>query len=319
MKTTCTLVCFVLLLAACGKVPQKNNQLPANGNTQQVDNANNKDLTGEPSPPDSILTWVNVEKDIRVKDYFHYMDHLVKQVDTFANWHNNEYTLVHANPWIIDSLRSFDYYTMMDKGIFVYDQTQLIILHQGDRLAVPDSGYAKKINDRLASTIIDVNIPEFKLRLIQLNDTILTCNVRAGRDGEKFIYVVGHVINLRTPVGTGKIEWIDRMHITINLDNGKEYPGTNRDDGKFTKMPIIPWIEPRINGVRYGVMIHPTTNPKTLGKAYSHGCVGTTEADAWTIYYNSPIGTRVIFRYDLQVIDEKGDTLLLEDVYHRKK
>jgi hypothetical protein len=309
MKINGVLFCSIIFLFACGKTSQKISLLPSNGNTQQ---------SGKKPVVDSVLTWVPVEKDILVKDYFHYMDKVVKQADTFPNWHVNEYSIVHTNPWILDSLRSFDYYNMMAKGVFVYDQTQLIILHQGDSIAIPDSAYSSKIDARLATTIIDVNIPEFKLRLIQLNDTILTCSVRAGRDGEKFIYVVGHSVNLRTPVGTGQIEWIDRMHKTINLDNGKEYPGTNRDDGKFTKMPMIPWIEPRINGIRYGVMIHPTTNPKTLGQAYSHGCVGTTEADAWTIYYHSPKGTRVIFRYDLQVVDEKGDTILLEDVYHRK-
>ena len=90
------------------------------------------------------------------------------------------------------------------------------------------------------------------------------------------------------------------------------------DDEHFTKMPIIPWLEPSINNIRYGAMIHPTTNPKTLGKAYSHGCVGLTEADAWKVYYNAPIGTKVIFRYDLQVLNEKGDTILLQDIYHLK-
>lgn len=80
-------------------------------------------------------------------------------------------------------------------------------------------------------------------------------------------------------------------------------------------MPIIPWIEPSINGIRYGALIHPTTNPETLGKAYSHGCVGTTEQDAWFIYYNAPIGTPVFFRYDLTVIQPSGDILFLKDIY----
>lgn len=268
---------------------------------------------------DSVLTWVRIDDDIQVKDYFKFMDNMVHQADTFKQWHLNEYIIVHANPWIIDSLRSFDYYTSMEKGVFIFDQSQLVILHKGDSIAIPDSAYASNIAYILSTTVIDVNIPEFKLRLYQLNDTIFTFPVRAGRDAEKFIYVVGHSVNLRTPIGTGEIKWIDRMHKTINLDTGKEYPGTNRDDGKFTKMPIIPWIEPSINDIRYGVMIHPTTNPSTLGKAYSHGCIGTKEADAWTIYYNCPKGTKVIFRYDLQVVNEKGDTIQLEDVYHLKK
>lgn len=271
-----------------------------------------------PAVPDSILTWIKINQDIKVKDYFYFMDKLVAQCDTFSNWHVTEHVLVHANSWILDSLRSFDYYEKMKQGVFVYEQPQLVILHSGDSLAIPDSAYTNRIQTKLNATVIDVNIPEFILRLYRDSNLVFSCPVRAGRDAEKFIYVVGHVVNLRTPIGMGAIEWVDRMHKVINLDTGKEYAGTNRDDGKFTKMPMIPWIEPRINGIRYGVMIHPTTNPSTLGKAYSHGCVGTTEADAWTIYYNAPIGTKVVFRYDLQVINEKGDTIQLEDVYHLK-
>ena len=77
-------------------------------------------------------------------------------------------------------------------------------------------------------------------------------------------------------------------------------------------MPRIPWIEPQIDGHRFGHMIHPTTNPKTLGKAYSNGCIGTSEADAWRIYYYAPIGTKVNFRYDLIIENERGDTIQLK-------
>jgi len=277
---------------------------------------NNNVIRKEIPIRDSILQWVKVPEDILVKNYFKFMDKLILKADTFKNWHINEYILVHANPWILDSLRSFDYYEKMEEGIFVYDQRELIILHKNDSLAIPDSAFAWKISKKLETSVIDVNLPEFKLRLFQNGDTIFTCPVRVGRDGEKFIFVVGHIINLRTPIGIGEIKWIDRMHKVINLDTGKEYTGTNRDDKHFTKIPIIPWIEPAINGIRYGVMIHPTTNPETLGKAYSHGCIGTNEKDAWTIYYNAPKGTKVIFRYDLKVLNEKGDTIVLNDIYH---
>lgn len=267
-------------------------------------------------PPDSIIDYIPITRNIKMKEYFPFIDKLIKQCDTMYSWKLTEHILVNANPFIIDTLMSWDYYKLMEKGHFVYDQTELIILRAGDSLAVPDSNYARKIQARLSTTTIDVNIPEFKLRLIQENDTILVADVRVGRDAEKFLYVVGRVVNLRTPIGIGEIVSIDRAHKVINLDTGKEYPGTNRDDGKFTKMPIIPWMEPSINGIRYGAMIHPTTNPSTLGRAYSHGCVGTSEANAWKIYYQSPKGTRVIFRYDLQVINEQGDTVYLKDIYH---
>jgi L,D-transpeptidase catalytic domain len=305
---------LLFLIVSCG--PKKSSIIDSNAQSDSSNGPSGLVNNNNVSLPDSVMNWFEVTKDVKVKEYFKFMDKLVVQVDTFETWHINEYILAHANSWIIDSLKSFDYYQMMEKGRFVYDQTELIILRKGDSLAIPDSAYAARIQAKLSTTIIDVNLPEFKLRLIQQGDTILTIPVRVGRDAEKFLYVVGRVVNLRTPIGVGEIVRTDRMHKVINLNTGKEYPGTNRDDGKFTKMPIIPWIEPSINGIRYGAMIHPTTNPTTLGKAYSHGCIGTKEADAWDVYYNSPVGTKVIFRYDLQIIDEKGDTILLEDIYH---
>ncbi len=57
----------------------------------------------------------------------------------------------------------------------------------------------------------------------------------------------------------------------------KQFFTTKRDDEKRTFMPLIPWIETEINGIRNGQMIHPTTNPKTLGKAYSNGCIRVRE------------------------------------------
>lgn len=300
---------------ACGQTTVQNHK--PNGDSMQTQiTVDTIPPTLVELPPDSIFDYFPIDRDIKMKEYFPFIDKVIKQCDTLYPWNITEHILVNANPTIIDTLISWDYYSLMAKGRFVYDQTELLIFRAGDSLAIPDSLYAKKIQTRLNSTLIDVNLPEFKLRLIQSKDTILVADVRVGRDAEKFLYVVGRVVNLRTPIGIGEIVTIDRAHKVINLDTGKEYPGTNRDDGKFTKMPIIPWMEPSINGIRYGAMIHPTTNPSTLGKAYSHGCVGTSEANAWRIYYQSPIGTKVIFRYDLQIVDEKGDTIQLKDIYH---
>ncbi len=80
-------------------------------------------------------------------------------------------------------------------------------------------------------------------------------------------------------------------------------------------MPLIPTLEPEINGACYGQLIHPTTNPNTLGKAYSHGCIGTREGDAWRIFFHTRIGTPIEIRYDLTGIDSNGDTLVFPDVY----
>ena len=80
-------------------------------------------------------------------------------------------------------------------------------------------------------------------------------------------------------------------------------------------MPQIPFIETELNGLRHGQLIHPTTNPKTLRKAYSNGCIGTKEADAWVIYYYAPINTEIRIRYDLSIANEMGDIITLKDIY----
>jgi L,D-transpeptidase ErfK/SrfK len=258
---------------------------------------------------------VKVPSDIRIKNYYHFLESIVEKFDTLSRAGLNEYALVHANSWILDSLRASDYYIQKKRGKFIEDQGEMIILHEGNELIVPDSAAIALTNLKLKSTVVDLNIPEYTLRVIQLNDTVLTCKVRVGRNAEKFLPVVGKVVNLRTPIGNGEIVKIQKMPVYRNPETGERYERTKRDDGNVTKMPIIPSLEPSIDKVRHGKMIHATTNPNTLGKAVSHGCIGTTEADAWTIYYNSPIGSKVIFRYDLKIIGAKGDTLLLKDIY----
>ncbi|MCX7742994.1 MAG: L,D-transpeptidase [Flavobacteriales bacterium] len=285
-----------------------------NSNVISIINSNSS------SNRDSIAYTIEVGYDVRVKKYFQFMDSIVAAADIqLLKYKPNEYIIVHANPWIIDTLQAFDYYRMMERGIFVYDQTQLVVLRKGSQLVMPDSSWAASIQKKLKETIIDVNIPEYTLRIYQHGKKILECPVRVGRNADEFLQVVGRTVNLKTPIGRGEIVRISREPLYINPRTGKKYDKTRRDDGKYTLMPIIPWIEPSINGIRYGAMIHPTTNPETLGKAYSHGCVGTTEHDAWIIYYNAPIGTPVIFRYDLEVIQPNGDTLHLKDIYGIKQ
>jgi L,D-transpeptidase ErfK/SrfK len=94
---------------------------------------------------------------------------------------------------------------------------------------------------------------------------------------------------------------------------------TKRDDNRVTKLPQIPFIETEINGIRNGQLIHPTTNAATLGKVYSNGCIGTNEADAWVIYYYAPIETKIKIRYDLNVVDASGDSIVLKDIYNKKQ
>jgi L,D-transpeptidase ErfK/SrfK len=129
----------------------------------------------------------------------------------------------------------------------------------------------------------------------------------------------GRVQDLRTISGEGKIVNHIRNPWYINPVDNHRYKFTKRDDGKTTKLPQIPFIETEINGFRHGQLIHPTTNPNTLGKAHSNGCIGTNEADAWIIYYYAPISTRIHIRYDLHQENEKGDTIVLKDIYNLKK
>jgi hypothetical protein len=258
--------------------------------------------------------FIKIPKDVRMKNYFSFLDSLVARYDTLSI-KLTEYAIVHANPRILDSLRGSDYYVQKKKGFFLYDQAEKIVIGKGDSLHIPDSAAIAFIDRKLKSTIIDLNIPEYTLRLTQLGDTILTCKVRVGQNQDKFLPIVGHVVDLRTPIGEGKIVEIEKIPIYRNPETGEKYEKTKRDDGRTTTMPIIPSLEPSIYKKRFGKVIHATTNPVSLGRASSHGCIGSTEADAWTIYYNSPIGTKVKFRYDLKVCDSHGDTILLKDIY----
>lgn len=273
------------------------------------------DSSSKGAIPAHTLFYLHVNRDVRIMDYFKFMDSLVNLCD--SSIHLNEYVLIHANPWVLDSLKATDYYVLKSKGIFLYDQPKRIILHRGDSLIVPDSVTSAGIKTKLTQTILDVNIPEFKLRILQAGDTVLECKVRVGRNDAEYLAVAKHIVDLRTPIGEGEIVRIAKIPYVVNPDTGIRYDSTCRDDGHYTKMPVIPWLEPSINGVRYGAMIHPSTNPETFGKTFSHGCIGTNEADAWTIYYNAPIGTKVRFRYDLKVINQEGDTIMLKDIYRR--
>ena len=81
-------------------------------------------------------------------------------------------------------------------------------------------------------------------------------------------------------------------------------------------MPLEPWLEPKMEGQLWGQLIHPTTTPESMGKAYSNGCMGTRDGDIWRIYYYAPVGTKVTVRYDLT--PKNGDSMRLKDIYSPK-
>ena len=189
-------------------------------------------------------------------------------------------------------------------------------MHAGDALRIPTQAAIDSIHQLLSNITIDVNIPEYTLRILVADTLLHQCPVRVGKNERKFLALAKHEVNLRTPIGEGGIIRIERNPLYINPEDGKRYNRTRRDDGHYTRLPRIPFLEPEINGIRGGALIHPTTNRKTLGKAVSNGCVGLSEADAWLVYYYAPIGTPVRFRYDLTVLDSSEKVMHLKDIYN---
>jgi L,D-transpeptidase catalytic domain len=270
----------------------------------------------DPNAPDSWLFAHVVEKNIRVKDYFKYIDKVVRKYDTLLSYKLTPHLLARMNPWIIDTFANTDYYRQQKRGVFVFEQQELLVLKKGDTLFVKNDEIANQILDKQASTYIDVNVPEYKLRIIEGTDTIGTFLIRVGRNSvRQWAVYKDKVVNLRTKTGMGSI--VHTYFKTASLDpaTGRVYYKTTRDDDKITMMPLMPWLEPEINKERFGQLIHPTTNEKSLGKAFSNGCMGAGEGDIWQIFFYAPVGTRMQVRYDLDVVDEQGNPIRLADVY----
>jgi L,D-transpeptidase ErfK/SrfK len=269
------------------------------------------DIPKKKSPPQTI----GIDRIITIGEYFGYMDSLVHQYDSLMPYPLSEHLLVRHNPWIMDTLANTDYYRMIARDSFVYDQRKMIVLPKGSILLLPDSTKACAILQDFGRTEIDINIPEFKLRIFQDSILLNTFPVRVGQNRKRYLAMGNRETDLRTKRGKGSIVDHVKDPDFYNPVDGKRFFLTKRDDGQTTLMPQIPWIETRINGVENGQMIHPTTNPETLGKAYSNGCIGTKEADAWVIYYHAPVGTKIRIRYDLEIYDEGIVVSVLKDIY----
>ena len=115
---------------------------------------------------DSILP-IRIKKDVRIKNYFQFIDSLVTRYDTLTSYRLTEHLLVRANPWIIDTLQNTDYYRMKAKDSLVYDQKEMIVFKAGSILEVPAFAKAEKIISLLEKTYIDINIPEYALRIYE--------------------------------------------------------------------------------------------------------------------------------------------------------
>lgn len=259
-----------------------------------------------------------ISRSLKMKDYFSFMDSLVNAYSDSSGFRLNEYHLVHANPWLLNRLYQTDYYLLKEKGIINKQQGELTILRPSDRFRIPDADMVAEIDSALANTVLDINLPEYKLRIIQYDSVLYEVPVRIGQDKRKYLAMAGGNVDLRTKTGVGEIIRINKNPAFINPSNNHVYRSTGRDDGIRTDLPTIPWLEPSINGSRYGQLIHPTTNPRTLGKRSSNGCIGTRECDAWVIYYHAPLGTKVIIRNDRHIVDSQGDTIFLPEVYQRR-
>lgn len=258
----------------------------------------------------------NITDTVKLGSYFEYIEEAVSQLDSITPYPLTEHILVAYNGWLIDTLAHTDYYWQMERGNFVYDPQSMVVLKPGDSLAIPSAYAAMRLKERFDQTVIDLNIPSYQLR-IMVRDTVRhTFPVRVGQDGARYMEMAGREVNMRTHPGEGTIVRINKKPRFVNPKDNREYKVTRRDDGKTTLLPTsIPWIEPGLNGTRYGQLIHPTTNPKSLGKAYSNGCVGMGEGDMWRVYYHAPLGTKVRFRYELAERDMHGHLLTWKDIY----
>ena len=215
---------------------------------------------------DSVAYKIRITEEIRICDYFDFMDSLVAQYDSLLPYPFTEHLLVRANDWLIDSLAATDYYRMMDKGIFAFHQEDLVILSEGDSLLVPDKDWAEEIICRQSLTSLDINIPEFKLRIKEADSMLFEFLVRVGKNKERYLAMAGHVVDLKTKTGTGKIIKINRDPSYINPADNKIYKRTRRDDGKYTALPRIPWLTPEIDGHRWGATHSPHHQSQNPGQ-----------------------------------------------------
>lgn len=256
-----------------------------------------------------------VEEDVPIRSYFKYMDSIVKQHNATKNYLIDEYIIVHNNKWIIDTLANTDYYYLMDKGIFNEDSQSLLAITKDQVLEIPDSIQTQKIREQLSHTHLEINIPEFRIRIFENENEIYKFPVRVGKASEKYMAMAKRKVDMRTMPGIGEIVRVNKDPVFMNPVDNKRYETTGRDDGKRTGLPAIPWLEPSINGIKIGQLIHPTTNLATLEKTSSNGCIGLRESDAWILYYYAPLGTKVIVKYELEGENDKGETVQFKDIY----
>lgn len=130
---------------------------------------------------------LRINEDVPINSYFKWMDSIVAVHNQTHNYDIDEYLIVHNNPWIIDTLAHTDYYYLMDRGIFNEDSQSLIALKKDQVLVIPDSLQTQELKAQLDATSLELNIPEFRLRIIQNENELYKFPVRVGKVGKKYL------------------------------------------------------------------------------------------------------------------------------------
>lgn len=258
-------------------------------------------------------------KAVNHKNYLDFMDELVQEINGIWKDYLDEYDLVQYNPWLMEQLAATDYYRLREQGTLIRNLDTIRIFAEGDTLFIPGREQLNRLDTLRKYTRLEVNIPEFALRILRQDSILFEFPVRVGRNQARFLAMANQEVDMKTRTGEGHIVRVNKEPLFINPLDNHRYEQTVRDDGVVTTLPHVPWLIPEVNGIEHGQLIHPTTNPETLGKAVSNGCIGTRESDAWYIYYHAPPGTPIKIQYLLERITPEGDTLQFKDIYNRKR
>ena len=153
---------------------------------------------------------------------------------------------------------------------------------------------------------IEINIPEFALRVYQGGAVVRTFPVGVGRPG------------FPTPVGEYKV--INRME-NPTWENPYLKEGAVRIKAGTDNPLGTRWLGFYNDGRgEYG--IHGTDNPSSVGKASSHGCIRMKIKDAESVFSLVEMGAPVSTTYRLYQLEQKGSTVVLKsfpDLYRRGK
>ncbi len=145
-----------------------------------------------------IAKEISIPKYIFVGDYFGYIDSLVQRYDSLVPYPLSEHLLVRNNPWVIDTLANTDYNRRMEKDSFIYDQRQQIVLPKGLTLKLPDSTKACRMLEEFAHTEIDINMPEFRIRIFQDDILLYTSPIRVGQNRKRYLKLLAdHITHHR--------------------------------------------------------------------------------------------------------------------------